>query len=41
MDTFKEEVKELTSKFDEIKYDHMRDIERVKADEVFSHTYIF
>merc|ERR1712200_332961 len=29
----KEEVKELTSNFDEVKYDHMREIERVKADE--------
>ena len=36
MDTFKEEVKELTSMFDEIKYDHVRDIERARADEVCS-----
>jgi len=33
MDIFKEEVKDLTSKFDEVKFDHMREIETVKADE--------
>merc|ERR1712200_51305 len=29
----KEEVKELTSNFDKVKYDLLREIERVKADE--------
>ena len=43
MDIFKEEVKDLTSKFDEVKFDHMREIETVKADEVCSsfHTSLF